>query len=141
MLHEQVELTGTVHHGVIVMDDGVELSEGQTVKIIVERPDAVAPATSKTEPLSAYTPLARYVLGIAETVDGLPSGSALNHDQSLSAVPVETGNVEEGSAVKRNAASPLGELLLQFAGIADDLPPDFAKNHDHYLYGAPKRAE
>ena len=88
MLYEQAELTGTVHQGVIVMDEGVELSEGQIVKVIIERPEAAAsppkPAiTGTAESLSALTPLAQFMLSIAGTVDGLPPDFALNHDHYL----------------------------------------------------------
>lgn len=88
MLNEQTEFTGTVHQGVIVVDGGVELSEGQTVKIIVEHDDNSASELkpsidSVSDTSSAYTPLAKFMLGIAGTVDDWPPDFALNHDHYL----------------------------------------------------------
>lgn len=88
MLNEQTEFTGTVHQGVIVVDSGVELSEGQTVKIIVEREDnnaskPVPSIDSVSDTSSAYTPLAKFMLGIAGTIDDWPPDFALNHDHYL----------------------------------------------------------
>lgn len=88
MLNEQTELTGTVHQGVIVVDGDVKLSEGQTVKIIVEREDnsnseAKSPTDSEPDTSSAYTPLAKFMLGIAGTIDDWPPDFALNHDHYL----------------------------------------------------------
>jgi hypothetical protein len=88
MLNEQTEFTGTVHQGVIVVDGGVELSEGQTVKIIVERDensDSEPKPSSDSVPdiSSAYTPLAKFMLSIAGTVDDWPPDFALNHDHYL----------------------------------------------------------
>jgi hypothetical protein len=92
MLHEQAELTGTVHQGVIVIDDGVELPEGQTVKIIFQpavtveaKPESNAAeptdGTGKTQP--ALSPLAQMLLSHAGTVDDWPADFALNHDHYL----------------------------------------------------------
>lgn len=92
MLHEQVELTGTVHQGVIVIDEGVELPEGQTVKIIVEQaasteekppPAAVEPIVTAGEAEPALSPLAQMLLSHAGTIDDWPADFALNHDHYL----------------------------------------------------------
>jgi hypothetical protein len=88
MLHEQAELTGTVHQGVIVVDGGVELSEGQTVKIIVEYPDAAAieskpSTTTAAETPPVLSPLAQALLSHAGTIDDWPADFALNHDHYL----------------------------------------------------------
>ncbi len=90
MLHEQAELTGTVHQGVIVIDDGVELPEGQTVKIIVQAADTAKPESNAVEPADgvgnvqpALSPLAQMLLSHAGTVDDWPADFALNHDHYL----------------------------------------------------------
>ena len=88
MLNEQTEFTGTVHQGVIVVGGGVELSEGQTVNIIVEHEDKrlsepKLSIDSVPDASSPYTPLAKFMLGIAGTVDDWPPDFALNHDHYL----------------------------------------------------------
>ena len=90
MLHEPAEFTGTVHQGVIVVDGGVELGEGQTVKIIAS-PSAVvvkdalpvAPTANGREGESKLSPLAQMLLSHAGTIDDWPPDFALNHDQNL----------------------------------------------------------
>ena len=79
MLHEQAELTGTVHQGVIVVDDGVALDEGQTVKIIVNSP----------EPKAASS-LGEFLLQFAGIADDLPTDMAKNHDHYLYGAPKRT---------------------------------------------------
>ena len=84
MLHEQAELTGTVHQGVVVPDEGVALAEGQTVKIIIQPLAAAAPEPEPPpEVSSALSPLAQIMLSFAGTVDDWPADFALNHDHYL----------------------------------------------------------
>ena len=75
MLHEQAELTGTVHQGVIVIDEGVELPEGQVVKIIVERAGVGETPQAET--------VGQRLMKFAGTIEGLPPDFALNHDHYL----------------------------------------------------------
>ena len=85
MLHEQAELTGTVRQGVIVIDEGVELPEGQTVKIIVQ---PTAPCEEKPEPTQkAASPLGELLLQFAGIADDLPPDMAKNHDHYLYGTP------------------------------------------------------
>jgi len=91
MLHEQAELTGTVHHGVIVLDQEIKLPEGQTVRIIVqeaipsEKIEETISEESKTasEVKPPLSPLAQMLLSHAGTVDDWPADFALNHDHYL----------------------------------------------------------
>jgi hypothetical protein len=78
MLHEQAELTGTVHQGVIVVDGGVELREGQSVKIILEE--------SAQRPTAA-SPLGEFLLQFAGIADDLPPDLPENHDHYLYGTP------------------------------------------------------
>ncbi len=105
MLHEQAELTGTVHQGVIVIDEGVVLPEGQTVKIIVEQTDtantppaerlgvrirefAGSSETASPKPESkAASPLGEMLLKYAGVIDDLPADIAKNHDHYLYGTP------------------------------------------------------
>jgi len=92
MLHEQAELTGTVHQGVIVIDEGIKLPEGQAVTIIVQ---PAAPGGAEPEPAAAKStsnankaqpalnPLAQMLLSHAGTIDDWPADFALNHDHYL----------------------------------------------------------
>ena len=59
----------------IVIDDGIELPEGQTVKVIVEQP--VAKETPQVETVS------QRLMKFAGTIEGLPPDFALNHDHYL----------------------------------------------------------
>jgi predicted DNA-binding antitoxin AbrB/MazE fold protein len=91
MLNEQAELTGTVHDGVIVLDEDIKLPEGQTVKIIIQpsinesaSSPADAPDGQTKEALARpLSPLAQMLLSHAGTVEGLPPDFALNHDHYL----------------------------------------------------------
>lgn len=92
MLHEQTELTGTVQQGVIVIDEGVELPEGQAVKIIVQpaAPAEQQPALPAAESAASVngekpslSPLAQMLLSHAGTIDDWPADFALNHDHYL----------------------------------------------------------
>ncbi len=105
MLHEQAELTGTVRQGVIVVDEGVELPEGQTVQIILKQPPANGTpqaetagqqATGLVEPYEdsppntlhkAASPLGELLLKYAGVIDDLPSDMTKNHDHYLYGTP------------------------------------------------------
>jgi hypothetical protein len=102
MLHEQTELSGTVQQGVIVPDDGAELTEGQTVKIIVERTEGLpskpfvarlqefaGPAEGAAPQVArkAASPLAEMLLKYAGVIDDLPADIAKNHDHYLYGTP------------------------------------------------------
>jgi len=102
MLHEQTELTGTVHQGVIVINEAVELPEGQTVKIILEQapdngtPQAETAGRQATEPdealpsdtaRKAASPLGELLLKFAGIADDLPPDMAKNHDHYLYGAP------------------------------------------------------
>ena len=98
MPHEHTELTGTVHQGVIVVDEGIKLPEGQVVKIIVkhtgidEAPKAEIEGRQATEPdealpsdtaRKAASPLGELLLKFAGIADDLPPDMAKNHDHYL----------------------------------------------------------
>ncbi len=105
MLHEQAELTGTVHQGVVVPDVGVALPEGQTVKIIVsDAQTETAPgskltrasirefagtveATTPEVVRKAASPLGEMLLKYAGVIDDLPADIAKNHDHYLYGTP------------------------------------------------------
>jgi hypothetical protein len=85
-------LTGTVRQGVSVIDEGVELPEGQTVKITVqptvqaeEQPDLAATTSTSNagEAEQPLSPLAQMLLSHAGTIDDWPADFALNHDHYL----------------------------------------------------------
>ncbi len=102
MLHEQAELTGTVQQGVIVIDEGMKLPEGQTVKIIVEHTgvdeapqtetaDRQATESEEAAPSDtarkAASPLGELLLKFAGIADDLPPDMAKNHDHYLYGAP------------------------------------------------------
>lgn len=104
MLNEQVELTGTVHEGVIVIDGGIALPEGQTVRITVDQPSQeeskAEPVNGKTAELAeavtgsspyaglkAASPLGEILLRFAGIADDLPADIAKNHDHYLYGTP------------------------------------------------------
>lgn len=102
MLHEQTELIGTVRQGAIVINETVELPEGQTVKIILKQaPDNGTPQTETadrqaTEPdealpsgtaRKAASPLGELLLKFAGIADDLPPDMAKNHDHYLYGAP------------------------------------------------------
>lgn len=95
MLHEQSELTGTVHQGVIVIDQGIALPEGQTVKIIVQQPAPETAVTTSAAPAGhtngadpqPLSPLAQMLLKYAGVIDDLPADMAKNHDHYLYGAP------------------------------------------------------
>ena len=67
-------LEGTVRNGVVVLEEGQKLPEGIRVKITVESE-------------SDETTLAKRLLALAGTVEGLPSDLAENHDHYLHGRP------------------------------------------------------
>lgn len=72
-----MELQGTVHKGVIVVDAGNSLPEGTRVTIVVEAKD------KRDEGIT----LKDRLLKLAGTIDDLPSDMARNHDHYIHGVP------------------------------------------------------
>jgi len=72
-----VELEGTVHNGVIVVDSPEPLAEGTRVKIVIETPRELSRTPSLQERL----------LRLAGTVDDLPPDMARNHDHYILGTP------------------------------------------------------
>ena len=72
-----MELQGTVHNGVIVVDAGNPLPEGTRVTIVV------AAKEKRDEGIT----LKDRLLKLAGTIDDLPSDMARNHDHYIHGVP------------------------------------------------------
>jgi hypothetical protein len=68
-----MELQGTVHNGVIVVDAGNSLPEGTRVTIVVEAKEKGDDGTTLKDRL----------LKLAGTIDDLPSDMARNHDHYI----------------------------------------------------------
>jgi len=70
-----MELTGIVHNGVIVLENGAPLPEGARVRIIIDTQEAL-PRTAK-----------ELVMKFAGCMTELPADMARNHDHYIHGTP------------------------------------------------------
>jgi hypothetical protein len=86
-----MELQGTVHNGVIIVDAGSSLPEGTRVTIVVE-------AREKRDEAIA---LKDRLLKLAGAIDDLPSDMARNHDHYIHGVPKRNHSRRPGIPFRR----------------------------------------